>query len=80
MGFDRWRPECSRPGWSANWPGEASGISVATISAARHGRPVANSTLCRIADALRLAPVIQGVDELLGPADGLPANGHISGG
>lgn len=72
--------ELARRGWNATDLAKASGISVATISAARHGRPVANSTLCRIADALRQAPVIPGVDELLGPADVLQSNGHISGG
>ncbi len=72
--------ELARRGWNATDLAKASGISVATISAARHGRPVANSTLCRIADALRMAPVIPGVDDLLGPADGLLSNGHISGG
>jgi DNA-binding Xre family transcriptional regulator len=72
--------ELARRGWNATDLAKASGISVATISAARHGRPVANSTLCKIADALRLAPVIPGVDDLLGPADGSFSNGHAAGG
>ncbi len=67
--------ELARRGWNASDLAKAAGISVATISAARHGRPVANSTLSRIADALRKAPVIAGVDDLLGPADGLVADG-----
>jgi transcriptional regulator with XRE-family HTH domain len=60
--------ELARRGWNATDLATAAGISVATISAARHGRPVSNSTLCKIADALRNAPVVQGVDDLLGDA------------
>jgi DNA-binding Xre family transcriptional regulator len=69
--------ELARRGWNATDLAKASGISVATISAARHGRPVANSTLCKIADALQKAPVIPGVDDLLGPALGPLSNGEI---
>jgi len=67
--------ELARRGWNATDLAKASGISVATISAARHGRRVANSSLRKIANALLEAPVIPGVDELLGPADGPLANG-----
>jgi transcriptional regulator with XRE-family HTH domain len=70
--------ELARRGWNASDLAKASGISVATISAARHGRAVANSTLCRIADALMNAPVMPGVDDLLGPPDGHPIEGQIS--
>jgi transcriptional regulator with XRE-family HTH domain len=60
--------ELARRGWNATDLAKASGISIATISAARHGRPVSNSTLYKIANALRDAPVIPGVDDLLEPA------------
>jgi transcriptional regulator with XRE-family HTH domain len=63
--------ELARRGWNATDLAKASGISVATISAARHGRPVANATLSKIADALLKAPVVPGIDDLLGPADGM---------
>ena len=67
--------ELARRGWNATDLAKASGISVATISAARRGRPVSNATLCKIADALRSAPVIEGVDLLLEPESGITANG-----
>ena len=67
--------ELARRGWNATDLATASGISVATISAARHGRPVSNATLCKIADALLKAPVIPGVDDLLAPSDGPLADG-----
>lgn len=70
--------ELARRGWNATDLAKASGISVATISAARHGRPVANSTLCKIADALRRAPVIPGVDNLLVPSEGPLSDGQMS--
>ena len=68
--------ELARRGWNATDLATASGVSVATISAARHGRPVANATLCKIADALLKAPVIRGVDDLLGPSDGPLSHGQ----
>ena len=67
--------ELARRGWNATDLAKASGISVATISAARRGRPVSNATLSRIADALRSEPVIEGVDLLLEPESGITANG-----
>jgi transcriptional regulator with XRE-family HTH domain len=67
--------ELARRGWNATDLAKASGISVGTISAARRGRPVSNATVCRIADALRDAPVIAGVDSLLEPEAGPIANG-----
>ena len=54
-------------GWSASDLARASGISPATISKARHGRPVTHTTLRRIADALVRVPVVPGVDGLLEP-------------
>jgi transcriptional regulator with XRE-family HTH domain len=70
--------ELARRGWNATDLAAASGISVATISAARHGRLLANATICKIADALLKAPVIPGVDDLLGPSEGTPGNGLAS--
>lgn len=69
--------ELARRGWNATDLAKASGISVATISAARQGRAVSNSTLCKIAQALQQAPVVPGVDDLLGHGDGLLSNGEI---
>ena len=67
--------ELARRGWNATDLAKASGISVGTISAARRGRPVSNATVCKIADALRDAPVIVGVDNLLEPEQGSLVNG-----
>jgi transcriptional regulator with XRE-family HTH domain len=67
--------ELARRGWNATDLAKASGISVGTISAARRGRPVSNATLCKIADALRTAPIVQGVDSLLEPESGITMNG-----
>jgi DNA-binding Xre family transcriptional regulator len=55
-------------GWTANDLARASGISPATISKARHGRPVTHRTLRRIADTLVRVPVLAGVEGLLEPA------------
>jgi DNA-binding Xre family transcriptional regulator len=68
--------ELARRGWNATDLAKASGISVATICAARHGRPVANSTLAKIADALLKTPVIEGVDDLIWPTDGPLSDGQ----
>ena len=57
--------ELARRGWNATNLAAASGCSPATISGARRGRPVSNATLSRIAEALRNAPVIPGIDELI---------------
>ena len=59
--------EMARRGWNATDLAKASGVSMATISGARRGRPVSNSTLCKIAEALMKAPVMPGVDNLLEP-------------
>lgn len=56
-------------GWSASDLARASGISAATISKARHGRPVTHTTLRRIADALVRVPTVPGVDQLLEQAE-----------
>lgn len=52
-------------GWTANDLAAASGVSAATISAARQGRPMNHRTLRRLADALVRAPVVSGVEALL---------------
>jgi transcriptional regulator with XRE-family HTH domain len=67
--------ELARRGWNATDLAKASGISVGTISAARRGRPVSNATVCKIADALRAAPVVAGVDSLLEREYGSLLNG-----
>jgi transcriptional regulator with XRE-family HTH domain len=67
--------ELARRGWNATDLAIASGISVGTVSSARRGRPVSNATLSKIADALRAAPVVEGVDLLLEPESGIKANG-----
>ena len=67
--------ELARRGWNATDLAKASGISGGTISAARRGRPVSNATVCKIADALRAAPIVAGVDGLLEPEHASPLNG-----
>jgi transcriptional regulator with XRE-family HTH domain len=67
--------ELARRGWNATELAKASGVSVGTISAARRGRAVSNATLGKIAEALRAAPVVDGIDVLLEPENGLVANG-----
>jgi transcriptional regulator with XRE-family HTH domain len=62
--------ELARRGWSATDLARASGCSPSTISGARRGRQVTNETLRKIADALRGAPLVAGVDALLEPEDG----------
>ena len=62
--------ELARRGWSATDLARASGCSPSTISGARRGRQVTNDTLRKIADALRSAPLVPGVDVLLEPEDG----------
>jgi len=59
--------ELARRGWNATDLAQAAGCSAATISAARRGRPITSGTLSRIAMALQAAPVIAGIDEILGP-------------
>lgn len=58
--------ELARRGWNASDLARAAGCSAATISGALHGRAVTSSTLGKIAEALRTAPVIPGIDEILG--------------
>jgi transcriptional regulator with XRE-family HTH domain len=68
--------ELARRGWSATDLARASGVSVGTISAARRGRLVSNGTLCKIANALREAPIVPGVDSLLEPEGTITVNGR----
>jgi transcriptional regulator with XRE-family HTH domain len=67
--------ELARRGWNATDLARASGVSVGTISAARRGRLVSNGTLCKIANALRDAPIVPGVDSLLEPEAAITVNG-----
>ncbi len=57
--------ELASRGWTAYDLAVASGVSTATISSARHGRPMRHKTLHKIADALVKAPIVVGVDVLL---------------
>ncbi|HUY73728.1 MAG TPA: helix-turn-helix transcriptional regulator [Candidatus Dormibacteraeota bacterium] len=66
MNADQLDRELARRGWNATDLARASGCSAATISGARRGRPISSATLCKIAEALRSAPVIPGIDELIG--------------
>jgi transcriptional regulator with XRE-family HTH domain len=67
--------ELARRGWNATDLAKASGVSVGTISTARRGRAVSNATLFKIAEALRAVPVVDGIDVLLEPENGLRVNG-----
>jgi DNA-binding Xre family transcriptional regulator len=57
--------ELARRGWAHTDLARAAGISPPTVSAAVAGRPVAPSTLRKIADALASTPVVEGIDVLL---------------
>jgi hypothetical protein len=52
---------------SAEFGSMSRPASTSAVHAARRGRPVTNATLCKIAAALRGAPVVPGVDDLLEP-------------
>jgi transcriptional regulator with XRE-family HTH domain len=52
--------ELARRGWTADDLAVASDVSAATISSARHGRPMRHKTLQKIADALVKAPIVAG--------------------
>ncbi len=57
--------EIARRGWNHTDLARTAGISNATVTAARAGRPVSPGTLRRIAAALASVPPLDGVDELL---------------
>ncbi len=69
----RLRQEMARRGWDAVHLAHEARLSPATVSAALAGRPIAASSLTLIADALRRAPVLDGIDDLLG--DDTPERG-----
>jgi DNA-binding Xre family transcriptional regulator len=69
--------ELARRGWNATDLANASGCSPATISGARRGRAITSATLSKIADALRQAPVIPGIDDILDPEAGISADGQL---
>lgn len=58
--------ELVRRGWTGQDLAVAAGLSPATISAARRGRRVHASTVRRMAIALQRAPVVDGMEALLG--------------
>lgn len=62
--------EVARRGWCLADLAKATGLSGPTITAARAGRPISPVSLRLIVRALLAAPVLAGVDELLGNADG----------
>jgi DNA-binding Xre family transcriptional regulator len=47
---------------------EKAGIPEVTLSRARHGRRIRESTLRKLVDALRRTPVIEGAELLVAPA------------
>jgi transcriptional regulator with XRE-family HTH domain len=57
--------EVARRGWNLADLARESGVSAATITAAKAGRPVSPRSLQRIAVALASAPPLANVDELL---------------
>jgi lambda repressor-like predicted transcriptional regulator len=57
--------EVARRGWNLADLARAAGVSSATVTAARAGRPVSPKSLRSIAAALASAPPLDGVDELL---------------
>jgi len=64
--------ELTLRGWTAQDLVRASGISAATITSARQGRPVRPSSIHRIVTALLRAPVLDGVAELLDEPESPP--------
>lgn len=52
-------------GWNLGDLARAAGISGATVTAARSGRPVSPESVRRIANALNATPPVAGVDRLL---------------
>ena len=65
ISVQRLRLELARRGWTHGDLARSAGISAPTVSAAMAGRPVAPRTVRRIAEALSLAPVVDGIDVLL---------------
>jgi DNA-binding Xre family transcriptional regulator len=57
--------EVARRGWNLVDLAHTAGISSATMTAVRAGRPVSPKTLRRIAAALASTPPLDGVDGLL---------------
>lgn len=63
---ERLRFELARRGWDACDLATAAGLSAATVSAAIRGRHVSTATLRKMVLALSRAPVLPGIDELVG--------------
>jgi transcriptional regulator with XRE-family HTH domain len=62
---DALRREVARRGLTLADLARAAGISGPTVTAARSGRPVSPASAKRIVAALKAAPPIDGLDELL---------------
>ena len=77
---ERLEREIARRGWSAKDLADAAGCSPGTISAARRGRAVTGATVAKIARALREAPIVKGIDELLGDDRDVLDAGTATGG
>ena len=60
------RFELARRGWDGCDLATAAGLSCATVLAAVRGRSVSTATLRKIVVALSGAPVLPGIDELVG--------------
>ena len=76
---ERLERELARRGWNATDLAKASGCSAATISGVRNGKAITSSTARKIAAALREAPVVPGIDELLTPEGLVSRNGEGNG-
>lgn len=63
---NRLERELARRGWTGQDLALAARLSPATVSAARQGRSVNLRTLSRMATALLKAPVVDGLEALLG--------------
>ncbi|HVC23819.1 MAG TPA: helix-turn-helix transcriptional regulator [Candidatus Dormibacteraeota bacterium] len=69
LATERLRFEMSRRGMNQSVLANLCGLTPATICAALGGRPVAESTVARIARALCTVDPIPGIDELLDTGD-----------
>lgn len=65
----RLRFEMARRGLNQSLLAELSGLTPATICAALAGRPIAESTIARIARSLCKVEPIPGIDELLSASE-----------
>jgi transcriptional regulator with XRE-family HTH domain len=61
----RLRQEMARRGWAASDLAREARLSQATVGAALSGRPIAERSLARMANALSRSPVLPVIDSLL---------------